>query len=82
LDVATTTYALRHGAVEANPAMRGIAGQPATLTAVKAGTTVGVLLIVDKVIRPRSKTWATVAMIAANSITASVVLHNVSVISR
>ena len=75
LDAHSTSRALDHGAVEANPLMRGIAGNTAGMLAVKAAGTAGVIYAGEKLWR-RNKTAAVLFMVAANSALALVVQHN------
>jgi hypothetical protein len=75
LDIHSTRYALTHGAVEANPLMKGVVTNEIGLVAVKAAGTAGVILATEG-IRRRNKTAAVVLMIATNSAMAWVVQHN------
>jgi len=75
LDIHSTTYALSHGAVEANPLMKGVVSNQIGLVAVKAAGTAGVILASEG-IRKRNRTAAVVLMIATNSAMAWVVQHN------
>ena len=79
LDVHSTTRALAIGGVEANPVMRGVAGNPAALVAVKAGVTASTILLAEKV-RSRSRVGAILLMAALNSTYATVVAHNYSAV--
>jgi len=74
-DAHSTTRAIRHGASEANPLMRGLADKPAGMLAVKAAGTAGVIYASEQLWR-RNKTAAVVFMLAANSALAWVVQHN------
>ncbi len=74
-DAHSTTRAIRRGASEANPVMRGLADKPAGMLAVKAAGTAGVIYAGEKMWR-RNKTAAVVFMLAANSALAWVVQHN------
>ena len=75
LDAHSTTRALKRGAAEANPLMRGLAEHPAGLIAVKAAATTGVVLAGEKMWK-RNRVAAIVFMAAANSAMAWVVQHN------
>jgi hypothetical protein len=75
LDAHSTTRALDRGAVEANPMMRGISGNPFGMLAVKAAGTAGVIYAGEKIWK-RNKTAAVLFMLAANSGLALVVQHN------
>jgi hypothetical protein len=75
LDAHSTTRALASGAVEANPMMRGVAGNPAALVAVKAGVTASTIVVAEK-LRSRSRVGAILFMAALNSTFATIVAHN------
>lgn len=75
LDVHSTSRAIGQGAAEANPLMKGIAGNEAGLLALKAAGTAGVILASEKMWK-RNRKAAVVFMIAANSAMAWVVQHN------
>jgi hypothetical protein len=75
LDAHSTTRALASGGVEANPVMRGVAGNPAALVAVKAGVTASTIVLAEKV-RSKSRVGAILLMAALNSTYATVVAHN------
>jgi hypothetical protein len=75
LDVHSTTRALRGGASEANPLMRGVAQQPVALIAVKAGAAATTIWLTHKVSK-RSRAGAIVLMAAVNSAYAVIVAHN------
>jgi hypothetical protein len=75
LDVHSTTRALDRGAVEMNPLMKGIAGSPAGLLAIKAGATTGVVYAGERLWK-RNKAAAVIFMIAANTAMGWVVQHN------
>jgi hypothetical protein len=75
LDLHSTHYALEHGAIEANPAVKGFAGNTVGMTAVKAAGTAGVIFISEK-LRLKNKAAAIGLMIATNSAMTWVVQHN------
>jgi hypothetical protein len=75
LDVHSTTRALRNGAVEANPLMKGLAGNPVALSAVKGAGAAGVIYASEKIWK-KNKVAAVVFMVAANAGLAFVVQHN------
>jgi hypothetical protein len=75
LDAHSTTRALNAGGVEANPLMRGVAGQPLALIAVKAGGAASTIWLTHK-LAGRSRTGAFIVMGAVNSAYAMVVAHN------
>jgi hypothetical protein len=75
LDAHSTTRALRHGRVEANPLMAPFAGNPAALAGVKAATAAGTIYVSER-LRKRNRTAAIALMIALNTATAAIVAHN------
>jgi hypothetical protein len=75
LDVHSTWRALERGGVEANPLMKGIAGNPLALSAVKAAGAAGVIYAGEKIWK-KNKAAAVLFMIAANAGMAFVVQHN------
>lgn len=74
-DAMSTRKALANGAVEANPAMSGIAKNSAALYAVKAGTAVATTFIVERIARNNPRR-ATIVMAVLNAAYAAVVVHN------
>ena len=79
LDVHSTTRAVDRGAVEMNPLMKGIAGNPLGMLAIKAGATTGVVYAGEQLWK-RNKTAAVIFMIAANTAMGLVVQHNYRVV--
>lgn len=75
LDVASTRRALDAGATEANPLLRGVAGNTGATLAVKAGTTAATVFLVERLWR-RNRPAAIVLMAALNGAYAAVVAHN------
>jgi hypothetical protein len=75
LDLYSTTAALDHGAVEANPAMSGLTGNALAMAAVKGAGTAGVIYATEKLWK-RNKAAAIGLMIGANSAMIWVVQHN------
>lgn len=75
LDTHSTSRALANGGVEANPMMRGFAGNEVGMLAVKAAGTAGVIYASEKMWR-RNKAAAVIFMIAANAGMTWVVQHN------
>jgi hypothetical protein len=78
LDSHSTTRALELGAVEANPVMKGIAGNQAAMLAVKGAGTAGVIYATEKMWK-KNRTAAIVFMVATNSAMAWVVQRNYQV---
>jgi Domain of unknown function (DUF5658) len=81
LDIHSTTTGLAAGGVEANPAMKAVAGNAIALSAVKAAGTAGLILVSEK-LRTKNRAAAVGLMIAANSAMAWVVQHNYRVQGR
>lgn len=81
LDAYTTMSALNKGAVEANPMMRGVAGKPAMLVAVKSSMTVATIFAARS-LWPRHKAAAVAVLAVSNGMLATVVAHNMSVIKQ
>jgi Domain of unknown function (DUF5658) len=75
LDIHSTRSALAQGAVEANPAVRGLTGSSLGMVTVKAAGTAGLIFASEKMWR-KNKAAAIVLMIATNSAMAWVVEHN------
>ena len=75
LDAHSTSRALDQGAVEANPMMKGLAGNPTALLAVKAAGTAGVIFASEKMWK-KNRAAAVFFMVAANSAMAWVVQNN------
>lgn len=75
LDAHSTSRALKNGAVEANPALRGIAGNQVALLAVKAAGT-SCLFFASEKIWKKNKAAAIVLMVASNAAMAWVVQRN------
>jgi hypothetical protein len=81
LDAYTTMSALKMGAVEANPMMRGVAGKPAVLIAVKSSMTAATIMAARS-LWPRSKVAAVAMLAISNGVLTSVVAHNMSVMKQ
>jgi hypothetical protein len=75
LDIHSTWRAIDHGAVEANPVLKGVVGNQAGLVALKAAGTAGVIYASEKIWK-RNRTASIVFMVAANSAMAWVVQNN------
>lgn len=75
LDMHSTSSALARGAVESNPAMRGLTSNTFAMVAVKAAGTAGLIVATEK-IRKKNRAAAVMLMIGANSAMAWVVEHN------
>jgi len=75
LDLHSTAYALDRGAVETNPAMKGLVDNQVAMGAMKAAGTAGVIFISEK-LRTKNKAAALALMIASNTAMTWVVQHN------
>ena len=75
LDAHSTSRALDGGASEANPVVRGIAGNKIGLLGLKAAGTTAVIFATEKMWK-RNKTASIIFMIASNSAMAWVVQNN------
>ena len=81
LDIYTTSKAVSGGAVEANPAMRAVAGKPWAATAVKAAATATSIFFIERAWKQNRKGTVILATVI-NVATAAVVAHNVNVSGR
>ncbi|MGH9384238.1 MAG: DUF5658 family protein [Vicinamibacterales bacterium] len=81
LDAYTTLTAIKHGAVEANPLMRGAVRNPAVLIAVKSSMTAATIYAAQR-LWPRNKVAAVALLAVSNGVMATVVAHNMSVIRQ
>jgi hypothetical protein len=75
MDVHSTTRALNRGAVEANPLMKNVAGNPYALSAVKLAGSATAIYAAEKMWK-KNKKAAVIFMIAANAGMAFIVQHN------
>ena len=75
LDIHSTLRAMDHGAVEANPALKGVVGNQAGLVALKAAGTAGLIYASEKMWK-RNRAASIIFMVAANSAMAWVVQNN------
>jgi hypothetical protein len=76
----STAAALQHGGVEANPFMKGVAGNPMALWGVKAGMTAASIVIAERLWRRHHRGQAIGMMIAMNGIMTAVAMNNASVL--
>jgi hypothetical protein len=74
-DAYTTRRAIRSGAVEANPLMKGAARNTGTLYAVKAASTAVSIYLAEKAWKKNRK-GAVILMAVVNGVTAAVVARN------
>lgn len=74
-DIHSTWRAIDHGAVEANPVLKGVVGNQVGLVALKAAGTAGLIYASEKIWK-KNRTASVVFMVAANSAMAWVVQNN------
>jgi len=75
MDVHSTTRALGRGAAEANPLMKGLAGNPLALAAVKVAGSAAVIYAAEKMWK-KHRRRSVIFIVAANAAMALVVQHN------
>ena len=75
MDMHSTWTALDSGAVEANPLMKGVAGNRLGLVAVKGAGAAAVIAVSERLYK-KNRTAAVLLMVASNSAMACVVEHN------
>lgn len=75
LDVTSTMRALGRGHTETNPLMREVAGRPAAMVAVKAGSSAATIWLVRRLAR-RNRAAAVATMVAIDAAYAAVVARN------
>jgi hypothetical protein len=78
LDIHSTHRALGQGSVEANPLMKGLAGNELALIGVKAAGTAAVLYASERIWK-KNRAASVLFMVASNSAMAWVVRHNYGV---
>ena len=79
-DMYSTRKVLKQGGIEANPMMRGVVGNPATMAAVKGATTFATVYMAERLWRAKHRRAAVVLMLATNGLMATVSAHNASVL--
>ena len=79
-DAVTTLKGVSKGATEANALMRGAAGSPAAMWAIKGGVTAGSILMAEKMWRSGHRMQAIGMMVASNAVMAAVGARNASVL--
>jgi uncharacterized protein DUF5658 len=81
-DAYTTSKGLSLGAAESNPMMRALAGNQATLWAVKGGVTAGSIFIAERLWQKHHKGRAIAVMLATNGLMAAVSVRNASILRQ
>jgi hypothetical protein len=80
-DAYATVAGSSRGALEANPALRGAAGNPAVMWAVKGAATAGTILLAEQLWRKGYRGRAVFVTIVSNGIAAAVAAHNARVLA-
>ncbi len=81
-DAYSTTVGLSRGAAEANPQMKGVAGNPAALWAVKGGATAASILVAERLWKRNRRGQAIAVMVVTNGMMAVVAARNASVLRK
>ena len=81
-DVYSTLKALKGGAVESNPMMRGAVANPIALITLKAAVTASSIYAAERLWRQHHRTQAVVLMAVSNGIMAAVAARNASVMQQ
>lgn len=79
-DAYSTTKGLSRGARESNPVMRGAAGSPAAIWAIKGGVTGASIMVAERLWRAHKRPQAIGVMIISNGLMAAVAARNASVL--
>lgn len=80
-DAFSTRHSLARGAAEANPVMRGVVRNKALLWGVKAGMTVGPVVLAERMWR-KNRVAAVVLLAAINGVQAAVAMNNARVMGQ
>jgi hypothetical protein len=81
-DVYSTLTAIRRGASESNPLMKGVVGNAGALVALKAGVTGVSIYAAERLWRDNKKAHAVLLMVASNGLMAYVAANNAAVLRR
>jgi uncharacterized protein DUF5658 len=81
-DAYSTLAAIRSGATEANPLMKGITKSPVAFVALKAGLTTASIMSAERLWKDNHRVAAIAMMAASNGMMAMVAAHNASVLRR
>jgi hypothetical protein len=81
-DTFSTLNALRNGAREANPFMKGIVNNPAAFVAMKAGVTTASIMAAEQLWKNHHRAGAIGMMVASNVMMGMVAAHNSRVLSQ
>ncbi len=80
-DAYTTTVGVAKGATEANPLMRGVAGKPAAMWAVKGCVTAASIYMAERLWKKNRKVEAITVMAITNGMMAVVAARNAAVVN-
>jgi hypothetical protein len=80
-DAYSTLKALKGGAVEANPLMKGVVGNPGLFIGIKATVSAASMMAAEQMWRNHHRVAAIVMMAASNGFMAAVAAHNASVLN-
>jgi hypothetical protein len=80
-DAYSTLKALKGGAVEANPLMKSVVGNPGLFIGIKATVSAASILAAEQMWRNHHRVAAIVMMAASNGFMAAVAAHNASVLN-
>lgn len=81
-DAYSTLSALKAGATEANPLMKGITKSPVAFIALKAGMTTVSIMAAERMWKDNHRVRAIVVMAVSNGMMAMVARHNAGVLNR
>jgi len=81
-DAYSTLSALKSGATEANPLMKGITKSPVAFIALKAGMTTVSIMAAERMWKDNHRVRAIVVMAVSNGMMAMVARHNAGVLNR
>jgi Domain of unknown function (DUF5658) len=81
-DAYSTLTAIKSGATEANPLMKGITASPVAFVALKAGVAVASIMSAERMWKGNHRTAAVLMMVVSNGMMAAVAAHNASVLGR
>ncbi len=81
-DTYSTLNALKHGAVEANPVMKGVTKSPMAFIGLKAGVTTLSILAAERMWKNHNRIGAIATMVVSNGLMTAVAANNARVLSR
>ena len=81
-DAYSTLTVLKHGGVEANPFMKGVAKHPTAFVGLKAGVAVMSIMAAERMWKNHNRVGAVLTMVVSNSVMAMVAANNARVMSQ